>query len=115
MVAGFEVPEEQHIRSLLEHDLQVTLGRPIQVVNAGVRGYGTDQTWMYYKERGSKLKPDVVVFVHSANDLEDDTTLHRPRRPFGKSAFVMRPTDGSLKLVAHPFGLSLLFLLSDGG
>jgi hypothetical protein len=101
MVAGFEVPEEQHTRSLLEHGLTAKLARPIQVINGGVRGYGTDQTWMFYKERGQRLKPDVVVFVHSENDLEDNTTLHRPRRPFGKPAFVLQP-DGSLKLVGTP-------------
>lgn len=101
LVAGFEVSEEQHIRSLLEHRLNAALGRPIQVVNAGVRGYGTDQTWLYYTERGQKLRPDVVVFVHARNDLEDNTTLHRPRRPFGKSAFVVQP-DGSLKRVGTP-------------
>jgi len=101
MIAGFEVPEEQHVRSLLERELTAKLERPIQVVNAGVRGYGTDQTWMYFKERGYHLKPDVVVFVHSSNDLEDDTTLHRPRRPFGKPAFALQP-DGSLKLVGSP-------------
>ena len=101
MIAGFEVPEEQHVRTLLERALNQRLDHAVQVVNGGVRGYGTDQTWMAFRDKGQKLKPDVVVYVYSSNDLEDNTSLHRPRRPFGKSAFVLQ-SDGSLKLVGSP-------------
>jgi len=39
--------------------------------------------------------------VASNNDLEDNTTLHRARRPFGKAAFRLEP-DGSLEPVGSP-------------
>ena len=41
--AGFEVAEEHTYAALVEKQLTTDLGSPVQVVNAGVRGYGTDQ------------------------------------------------------------------------
>jgi len=77
------------------------LGREVQVLNAGVRGYGTDQSYLYYRERGRAFEPDVVVLFHSGNDLTDNVKLHEMRRPLGKPAFALRP-DGSLELMGYP-------------
>jgi hypothetical protein len=101
MVAGFEVSEDATFTARLEDHLAASSGRPIQTVNAGVRGYGTDQVLLYYRERGRALRPDFVVFFYSGNDLIDNTTLHEMRRPFGKPAFQLRD-DGSLGLVGAP-------------
>jgi hypothetical protein len=101
VVAGFEVPEEEHFATLLERRLTAELAHPVQVINAGIRGYGTDQVALYYTDRGRRLAPDVVVYVASYNDPEDNTTLHRARRPFGKGALALRP-DGSLERVGFP-------------
>ncbi|MDQ3761970.1 MAG: SGNH/GDSL hydrolase family protein [Actinomycetota bacterium] len=99
--AGFEVAEEHTYAALVEKQLTADLGSPVQVLNAGVRGYGTDQAYLWYRELGRRLRPNVVVFHASENDPEDDTTLHRMRRPFGKAAFAPQP-DGSLELVGYP-------------
>lgn len=101
VVAGFEVDDDKTFVSLLEPRLATDVGAPVQTINAGVRGYGTDQAYLLYRERLRALRPDVVVFQASNNDLEDNTTLHRARRPFGKAAFSMKP-DGSLELVSTP-------------
>lgn len=100
-VAGFEVADEKTYARLVEERLGTGLAAPVQVVNAGVRGYGTDQAYLYYRERGRALRPGVVVLHHSPNDPEDNVTLHRMRRPFGKPAFALRP-DGSLRPVGRP-------------
>jgi hypothetical protein len=71
------------------------------VINGGVRGYGTDQSLLWYRERGLALAPDLVVLVFSANDFDDNLSLHRARRPFGKGAFALRP-NGALELVGVP-------------
>jgi lysophospholipase L1-like esterase len=100
--AGFEVPEHQTYEALLQRRLTNALGgTPVQVINAGVRGYGTDQELLEYERQIRKLHPDIVVLHFSANDPDDNTTLHRTRRPFGKAVFVPRP-DGSLRLVDTP-------------
>ncbi len=98
---GFEVAYEDTYTAILEDRLTARLGIPVRVINAAVRGYGTDQSYLYFRERGYKLEPDLVIFVHSGNDINDNQTLHRPRRPFGKAAFALR-SDGSLELVGHP-------------
>jgi lysophospholipase L1-like esterase len=99
--AAFEVAEERTYAELVEAQLGEQMDGPVEVVNAGVRGYGTDQSYLLYRERARDLDPDVVVFHASANDPEDDTTLHRMRRPFGKPALVPQP-DGSFDVVGAP-------------
>lgn len=89
VVAGFEVEEENHFTTILSKRLTEATGETIDVINAGVRGYGTDQTYLYFRERGKKLHPNVVVLFNSNNDFDDNTTLHRTRRPFGKAAFAL--------------------------
>jgi lysophospholipase L1-like esterase len=100
-VAGFEVEQDETFAARLEPLLTRRLGRPVEVINAGVRGYGTDQSLLWYRERGRALRPDLVVAVFSANDFEDNVTLHRAHRPFGKGAFALRPS-GALELVGVP-------------
>ncbi len=101
MLAAFEVEYEETFTAKIEKELARSLGVPVQVLNAGVRGYGTDQSYLYFRERGYKWEPDAVVLVYSGNDPRNNITVHRMRRPFAKTAFVLAP-DGSLKLVGHP-------------
>jgi hypothetical protein len=113
--AGFEVPEHQTYEAVLQRRLTSALGAQVQVINAGVRGYGTDQELLTYEQRVRQLHPDLVVLHFSANDSDDDTTLHRTRRPFGKPAFAPRP-DGSLRLVGTPvpdYSLCSAYRLDD--
>jgi lysophospholipase L1-like esterase len=101
IVAGFEVDDDKTFAALLGSKLTAELGAPVQTANAGVRGYGTDQEYLYYRDAGRRLRPDLVVLQATYNDLEDNTTLHRARRPFGKAAFSLQE-GGDLKLVSSP-------------
>jgi lysophospholipase L1-like esterase len=101
VAAGFEVREEQTYAALLQKELTKKLGAPVQVINAAVRGYGTDQEYLQYRDRLRDLHPNLVILHLTGNDPEDNTTLHRARRPFGKPAFALRP-DGSLQLRGEP-------------
>lgn len=100
--AGFEVAEDATYAALLEHALAERLDRPVQVVVGAVRGYGTDQSYLRYVERLRGLAPDLVVHHTTANDPEDDTTLHRARRLFGKPAFAPTDDGEDLRLVGSP-------------
>ncbi|HYN98445.1 MAG TPA: SGNH/GDSL hydrolase family protein, partial [Actinomycetota bacterium] len=99
--AGFEVPEEKTFAAQVGAVLNERLDAPVQAINGGVRGYGTDQALLLFRERLRKLEPDVVVYDKVMNDAEDNTTLHRPKRPFGKAAFVL-DGEGNLELEATP-------------
>jgi len=101
LVAAFEVPWQQTFSALLEAEMKREFDLPVQVINAGVRGYGTDQSYLYYKERGSLLHPDLVIFIHGGNDAADNITLHRMRRIFSKGAFALQP-DGALEPIGYP-------------
>ena len=100
-VAGFEVEQPETFAALLETRLARRLGAPVRVINGAVRGYDTDQSYLWFRERGRTLGADLVVAVFSANDFEDNLTLHRARRPFGKPALGLRP-NGALELVGAP-------------
>ena len=101
MVAAFEVEYDESFVALLQQRLATRLQTPVRTINAGVRGYGTDQSYLYFRERGRILDPDLVVFYHSGNDLVDNTTIHEMRRPFGKPALAPR-ADQELELVGVP-------------
>jgi hypothetical protein len=43
-----------------------------EVLNAGVDGYGPQQAYLWYRERGVPLDPDLVIFaIYVGNDLSD--------------------------------------------
>lgn len=117
VVAGFEVAWDDTFVARAGKALTRRLKRPVRAINAGVRGYGTDQSLLYYRERGRSLDADVVLLVHSENDPLDNVTLHRARRPFGKPAFVIE-ADGGLRLVGRPvprFDLCSAWMLGADG
>ncbi len=87
VVAGFEVEREDVIDAQLEKLLNQE-GK-YQVINAGVRGYGTDQSYLFLKNEGYKYSPDIIIYVFVKNDLEDNITVHNPERKFGKSYFAL--------------------------
>jgi len=101
MVAGFEVPWERSFPALLEAQLNAEFEFPVEIINAGVRGYGTDQSYLYFKERGRRLEPDLVIHLHGGNDPADNVTLHRMRRTFSKGGLALR-AQGGLELAGYP-------------
>jgi hypothetical protein len=101
MVAAMEVEYEKTFPALIAEELSIRTGKSVRSINAGVRGYGTDQSLLYFRDQGRLLEPDIVIFFHSNNDLRNNRTLHRMRRPMGKAAFVLRE-DGSLELIGSP-------------
>ena len=51
-------------------------GKAIEVVNAGVKGYGNDQSVKFFETRLRGLDPDLVILAYYKNDLDD--SLYRP-------------------------------------
>jgi hypothetical protein len=68
-----QVPFEQSLPSLLEHGLRGATGKPVEVINAGVSGWGTDDALRYLAAYGLDWNPDlVVVTVTLHNDIADN-------------------------------------------
>lgn len=90
---GYGVEESERFSQLLEQSLGV------EVINAGVSGYSTDQELLWYKNEGIKYETDLVILVVAGNDVGDNdqqlvsTIYYKPR-------FVIE--DGQLILTGSP-------------
>jgi len=90
---GYGVEESERFSQLLEKSLDV------EVINAGVSGYSTDQELLWYENEGIKYETDLVILVIAGNDVGDNeqqlvsTIYYKPR-------FVIE--DGQLVLTGYP-------------
>ncbi len=98
-VIGTEVDRDRVIDVVLER-LLASQGK-YQVINAGTRGYGTDQEYLFLINEGYKYSPDVVIYTYYRNDLADNVTIHNIKGKFGKPYFTLGP-DGTLNLKGVP-------------
>lgn len=101
---GLQVEEEETFQAVLErHTAYVPDQPPVEVINGGVSGYGTDNELLFYRHVGREFQPDVVVLSFFTNDLEDNSV--ELQRRFGEVEpepyFVL--TNGELKLKDFPY------------
>ena len=73
MIFGHGVDDDQTFPNQLEAIFREE-GRRIDVINAGVKGYGTDNAYKFYTARLEPLglQPDLVIFAIYTNDLYDN-------------------------------------------
>jgi hypothetical protein len=70
---ALQVPFEKSFPSLLEQQLEHATGKRVEVVNAGVSGWGTDDELRYLTSYGLAYRPDLVVVVMTLhNDISDN-------------------------------------------
>ena len=80
-VEAVQVDASKTTAARLEAGLQQQAGRPVQVINAGVAGYGTGQELLLFEEEGAKYQANVVVLiVFLGNDIGDNSYRHDPTR-----------------------------------
>lgn len=78
MVFGHGIPVEDAFPRFLEQILRDRLGRPVEVVNGGVPGYGTVQVAEFFARTVDVVRPDVVTLsIAVFNDLEDNVKFGR--------------------------------------
>jgi len=71
-IDGYFSAQPETFCARLEHRLASALGAPVEVVNAGVRGYGPDQILLKLQQELPRLHPDlVVVAFYAGNDFGD--------------------------------------------
>jgi hypothetical protein len=68
---GAGVDDDQTFAYLMEKQLS-TPGQPVEVVNAGCAGKGTDYAFKLFQVRGRGLKPDLTVLAFFGNDFADN-------------------------------------------
>ncbi len=96
---GLEVDNDKTYVAVLERLLWESNCR-IRVYNAGVRGYGTDQSFWRMQHLYDRLKPDHVLYMFSDNDFVNNRTIKKPRRVFGKPVFLLH--DNKLQVFNQP-------------
>jgi len=70
---ALQIPFESTFPSLLERGLAGRTGSRIEVVNASVSGWGTDDELKYLATQGRKLRPDLIVVAMTLhNDISDN-------------------------------------------
>lgn len=61
---------EPHARP--QFAMQSRLNDSVEVLNFGVRGFGTDQTLLLFEEKVAKYKADIVVYTFCVNDIANN-------------------------------------------
>jgi len=101
---GLRVPMEATFHSILEKELNAA-GKRVEVINAGVAGWGTDQELLFYQEVGRAYQPDMVLLAFfPGNDIMNNTIALESKN-FGavrKPYFLLE--DGRLALHNQPVG-----------
>jgi hypothetical protein len=77
---------------VLDFLLNRVSARPLEVLNFGVDGYATDQSWLYYENAETARNLDVVLYVFAANDV----------RGLYENALLRLGPDGELERLAAP-------------
>jgi len=92
---GFGVEETNRLSELLEKSLGV------EVINAGVSGYSTDQELLWFRSEGIKYDTDLIILVFCSND-ERDNHLQRVYHVYNKPRFTIEENNLTLKGVPVP-------------
>lgn len=76
IVEAAQVMEEQTFAQRLERSLNSSSpSRRVEVLNAGVGGWGTGQEMLYLRQEGLRLQPDLVLLVlYSGNDIANNSS-----------------------------------------
>jgi hypothetical protein len=87
-VVAFEVAPDERFTEVAER-LLAEGGHRVEIVNAGTRGWGSDQSLLFLEDEGLRYHPDLVLYKWTDNDAYDNATIHRPWRKFGKPWFTI--------------------------
>jgi len=102
-VAGAEVKDDEVWSHHLER-LLIKAGANAEVLNFGVGGYGMGQAFLRWKHEGKGFRPDIVIFVFQAENLDRNVNvfrlLHQGGVVYSKPRFII--DEGSLALINSP-------------
>lgn len=88
-----------------QHYLQ-NYDSPIQVINFGTPGYGTDQAYLRYSTKGKKYNSDIVIIGFMSENPRRNVNIFRPfyvpnsEIPLAKPRYDV--VDGKLQLMDNP-------------
>jgi lysophospholipase L1-like esterase len=98
---SMEVDNAQTVPALLEAAWR-RQGRRVNVINAAVRGYGTDQSVRKALALSGQLAPTQVIYMYCDNDITDNNTLKRAYRKYGKGVYLRPVGEDGFKAFNYP-------------
>ena len=115
---GYGVDDEETYPARLNSFLHLLFPKLIDVINAGTIGYTIDDELAYLREKGQRLKPDLVVLEIFFNDVIEKVSRGRlTQRDFRKKSFPYTPLKSLwLKSAVYQLlqGLSVQILVRLG-
>lgn len=80
---GYSAPFSHVFSEYLRRYLEERLSRPVEVINAGIGGFSTDQEMIFYKARGARYRPDLTIVLFYFNDVlaNSQPGFHRGYKP----------------------------------
>jgi hypothetical protein len=95
-VWGYDVEANERFTDLLRAELP-----GIELVNAGVNGYGTDQEYLLLERIWSALRPNVVVLSFTSSNDRNDNTHNMISDGYYKP-YLARAADGTWRFLGQP-------------
>jgi hypothetical protein len=97
--ASLEVDDHETVSALLENKLRHS-GHKVNVLNLGVRGYGTDQSVRKALLFADSYRPTDIVYTYVENDVMDNNTIRR--NLFGKGIYYQPNPHGAFVSYNYP-------------
>lgn len=83
-----------------QHVIEAMLDGAYEVLSHGVRGFGTDQTYLLFEQVGVHFSPDIVIYTFTINDVWDNSNTA------SKPYFVLDPTTpNGLVVTGYPIAM----------
>ena len=102
-VEGWGVQAEDAVSSRLEARLQSQAeAAPVEAINFGVAGYGTDQELLLFEQSGRRYQPDHVLLFFYANDLINNASDKGIGAERGYKPYFRLDPQGRLRLRGVP-------------
>ena len=87
--ASLEVNNNETVPALLEQKLRQS-GKKVNVINLGVRGYGTDQSVRKAIQFAEKHSPEQIIYMFCINDTIDNNIIKQPYKKYGKGVYIKK-------------------------
>jgi hypothetical protein len=97
-VEAAQVHEAEGVVGQLEAVLTARGGGPVEVLNAGVGGWGQHQQYVFLREEGVRYEPDLVlVHLYLGNDVYDSSWVLQGRPRTVREPYFVFEDDGTFR------------------